>query len=48
MISPATQHFMAERMAARVRSEKVDHTPLVSAPAPVVEMILDAAADSAG
>jgi pimeloyl-ACP methyl ester carboxylesterase len=43
MVSPATQHFMAERMGARTRSEKVDHTPLISAPEPVIEMILEAA-----
>jgi pimeloyl-ACP methyl ester carboxylesterase len=44
MISPATQLFMAQRMGARIRSEKVDHTPLANAPAPVVEVILDAVA----
>lgn len=44
MISPATQHFMAKRMGARIRSEQVDHTPLVSAPEPVIEVILDAVA----
>jgi pimeloyl-ACP methyl ester carboxylesterase len=43
MINPATQHFMAERMGARVRSESVDHTPLISAPKSVIEMILEAA-----
>jgi pimeloyl-ACP methyl ester carboxylesterase len=42
MISPATQHFMAERMGARTRSAKVDHTPLISAPDPVIEVILEA------
>lgn len=42
MINPATQHFMAKRMGARIRSEKVDHTPLVTAPALVAEVILDA------
>jgi pimeloyl-ACP methyl ester carboxylesterase len=42
MINPVTQHFMAERMGARVRSEKVDHTPLISAPEPVIEVILEA------
>ncbi len=47
MINPATQLFMAQRMRARMRSEKIDHTPLVSAPAPVIEMILDAVANSA-
>jgi pimeloyl-ACP methyl ester carboxylesterase len=43
MIPAATQHYMAERMKARVRSEKVDHTPLVTAPNLVVEMIQNAA-----
>ena len=46
MINPATQLFMAKRMGARVRSEKVDHTPLVSAPKPVIEVILEAVASS--
>jgi pimeloyl-ACP methyl ester carboxylesterase len=44
MINPATQLFMAQRMGARIRSEKVDHTPLVTAPEPVIEVILDAVA----
>jgi pimeloyl-ACP methyl ester carboxylesterase len=43
MISPATQLFMARRMGARIRSAKVDHTPLVTAPEPVIAMILEAA-----
>jgi pimeloyl-ACP methyl ester carboxylesterase len=43
MINPATQLFMAKRMGARIRSENVDHAPLVSAPGPVIEMIIDAA-----
>jgi pimeloyl-ACP methyl ester carboxylesterase len=43
MISPVTQRFMAERMGARIWSEKVDHTPLISAPQVVTEMILEAA-----
>ena len=34
MIVPETQHFMATRMKARVRSHQVDHTPLVTAPGP--------------
>jgi pimeloyl-ACP methyl ester carboxylesterase len=42
MINPATQLFLARRMGARTRSEKVDHAPLVTAPEPVVEMILEA------
>jgi hypothetical protein len=47
MINPTTQLFMAERMGARIRSEKVDHTPLVSAPELVIEVILTAATNSA-
>lgn len=43
MIPVATQRFLAERMKARVRSEKFDHTPLVTAPGAVVEVILQAA-----
>lgn len=42
MIVPETQHFMASRMGARVRSHQVDHTPMVTAPGVVVEIILDA------
>jgi pimeloyl-ACP methyl ester carboxylesterase len=42
MISPATQLFLARRMGAKTRSEKVDHTPLVTAPELVVEIILEA------
>jgi pimeloyl-ACP methyl ester carboxylesterase len=47
MINPATQLFMAQRMDARIRSAKVDHTPLVTAPELVIEMILEAAESSA-
>jgi pimeloyl-ACP methyl ester carboxylesterase len=43
MINPKTQHFMAERMNATIRSESVDHTPLLTAPNVVVEVILEAA-----
>lgn len=42
MISPATQRYLAQRMCARTRSENVDHTPLVTAPDVVVEMIMEA------
>ena len=48
MINPATQLFMARRMCARIRSEKVDHTPLVTAPGPVIEMIRNAVASLPG
>lgn len=43
MIAPETQHFMAERMKATVRSRKVDHTPLITAPDTVLDIILEAA-----
>src|SRR5262249_33451667 len=45
MIPRATQRYLAHRMNARVRSEQLDHTPLVTAPGTVVEMILAAAAE---
>ena len=47
LAAPIPQRFMGERMGARSRSEKVDHTPLVSAPKHVVELILEAVASSA-
>jgi pimeloyl-ACP methyl ester carboxylesterase len=47
MINPETQLFQAERMAAHVRTRPVDHTPMVTAPADVVAIILDAARDVA-
>jgi pimeloyl-ACP methyl ester carboxylesterase len=43
MINPKTQHFMAERMKATVRSFAVDHAPLLTAPDKVVDIILEAA-----
>ena len=43
MINPKTQHFMADRMGATVRPHPVDHTPMYSAPAVVVDVILEAA-----
>jgi pimeloyl-ACP methyl ester carboxylesterase len=42
MIVPDTQRFMAERMHARVRSRLVDHTPIVTAPGLVVDIIRQA------
>src|SRR5262249_5804601 len=47
MINPATQLFLARRMGAQTRSEKVDHTPLVTAPRLVVETILAPVTSSA-
>jgi pimeloyl-ACP methyl ester carboxylesterase len=43
MINPKSQHFMAERMNATARPHPVDHTPMYSAPALVVDVILEAA-----
>jgi pimeloyl-ACP methyl ester carboxylesterase len=42
MINPKTEHFMAERMHATVRSHRVDHTPMYSEPKVVVDVILEA------
>lgn len=42
MINPETQHFTAVRMGARARTRPVDHTPMVTAPADVVDIILAA------
>jgi pimeloyl-ACP methyl ester carboxylesterase len=43
MINPKTQHFMAERMGASTRAFAVDHTPLLTSPEKVVEIIVTAA-----
>ena len=43
MINPKTQRFMAERMKATVRPFAVDHTPLLTAPDKVVDIIVEAA-----
>lgn len=43
MINPATQSFMAKRMGATTVSLAVDHTPLLTAPSHVVDIILAAA-----
>jgi pimeloyl-ACP methyl ester carboxylesterase len=42
MIIHDNQRFMAERMKARVKSHPVDHTPLVTAPAVVIDIIREA------
>ncbi|MFZ3236841.1 MAG: alpha/beta hydrolase [Stellaceae bacterium] len=46
MIVHDTQRFMAERMGARVRSHPVDHTPIVTAPGLVVDIIREAIGDT--
>jgi pimeloyl-ACP methyl ester carboxylesterase len=42
MIVPETQRYMAERMKAKIKPQPVDHTPSVTAPRVVVEVIRDA------
>ncbi len=42
MIVEETQRFMATRMQARIRSHAVDHTPIVTAPGVVVDLIREA------
>jgi pimeloyl-ACP methyl ester carboxylesterase len=42
MIVPQTQRFMAERMGARVRPCAADHTPMVTEPGVVVDIIAEA------
>ena len=42
MIVPETQRFMAERMAATIRSHAVDHSPMYTAPNVVVDVVLEA------
>ncbi len=44
MIVEATQRFVAERMKARMRAHSVDHTPLVTAPSTVLELLREAIA----
>jgi pimeloyl-ACP methyl ester carboxylesterase len=44
MIVPDNQRFMAARMQALVRSHAVDHTPIVTAPAVVLDLLREAIA----
>ena len=46
MINPKTQHFMAERMGAKVRPHPVDHTPMYADPKVVIEVIMEGARES--
>ena len=48
MIVPETQRFMAGRMKAKVKAHAVDHTPMITAPAPVVDIIHYAISSVAG
>jgi pimeloyl-ACP methyl ester carboxylesterase len=42
MIAPETQRYMAERMKAKIKAHAVDHTPIVTAPRTVIDIICDA------
>jgi pimeloyl-ACP methyl ester carboxylesterase len=42
MIPAKIQHFQAERMGATARPHAVDHSPLLTAPQTVVEVVLEA------
>jgi pimeloyl-ACP methyl ester carboxylesterase len=46
MINPKTQRFMAERMGARVRAHRVDHSPMYTEPELVTEVIVEAARET--
>jgi pimeloyl-ACP methyl ester carboxylesterase len=43
MIAPETQRYMADRMGAKIRTHKVDHSPMHTQPGVVVRVILEAA-----
>ena len=44
MIRQESQRFMADRMGARVRSHPVDHLPILTAPAVVLDLLHEAIA----
>ena len=46
MINPKTQRFMANRMGSSIRSKAVDHTPILTEPDLVVDLILEAARET--
>jgi len=46
MINPKTQQFMAHRMGAKIRSSRVDHSPMFTATNLVTDVILEAARKS--
>jgi pimeloyl-ACP methyl ester carboxylesterase len=46
MINPKTQHFMADRMRAKVHSYPVDHSPMYTEPRTVINIILEAALET--
>lgn len=46
MINPNSQQFMANRMGARIRPKLADHTPMLTAPDLVIDLILEAARET--
>ena len=46
MINPKTQRFMADRMGAKIHSCPVDHSPMISEPQVVINVILEAARET--
>jgi pimeloyl-ACP methyl ester carboxylesterase len=48
MIVPETQRYMAERMKAKIRAHAVDHTPSVTEPRVVVDIIQEAISSVSG
>ena len=46
MINPMTQHFMADRMRAKIHSYPVDHSPMYTEPRLVINIILEAARET--
>jgi pimeloyl-ACP methyl ester carboxylesterase len=46
VINPKTQQFMAHRMGAKIRSSRVDHSPMYTATDLVVDVVLEAARES--
>jgi pimeloyl-ACP methyl ester carboxylesterase len=43
MIAPETQRFMAERMKAKIHAYPVDHTPSITAPEHIIDILMEAA-----
>jgi pimeloyl-ACP methyl ester carboxylesterase len=48
MIVPETQRYMAERMRAKIKAQAVDHTPSVTAPTVVADIIRNAISSVTG
>jgi pimeloyl-ACP methyl ester carboxylesterase len=46
MINPKTQHFMADRMRAKVHAHHSDHSPMYAEPNLVINIILEAARET--